>query len=88
MRLCEDYPCCGHTNEDPCGYVGPTSEDILANPAKYHLGCDHETGYCEYEEREDDEQCYCEECCENGHCSCSDCNEPCTCNEEEEEVTA
>jgi hypothetical protein len=54
-RYCEDYPCCGHTPQDPCDYAGPTSEDILADPARYHLGCDHETGHCDYEEYEDDD---------------------------------
>jgi len=49
---CEDYPCCGHTPSDPCDYSGPTSSDMLANPARYHLGCDHEVG-CEYEADED-----------------------------------
>jgi hypothetical protein len=54
-RRCEDYPCCGHTPDDPCGYVGPTSEDMMRNPAGFHLGCDHEAGYCEYILDEDDE---------------------------------
>ena len=54
---CEDYPCCGHTPDDPCdgtGYV--SAEQMLENPAKYHLGCDHETGCCDYEREDDDEE--------------------------------
>jgi hypothetical protein len=50
MAKCEDFPCCGHTADDPCDYSGPTSADILADPAKYHLGCDHNAGYCDYED--------------------------------------
>lgn len=48
--MCEDYPCCGHTDGLGCNYVSPTSKDMLADPARYHIGCDHETGYCEYED--------------------------------------
>lgn len=29
MAMCEDYPCCGHTPQDPCGLEGPTSDDYL-----------------------------------------------------------
>jgi hypothetical protein len=57
-RYCEDYPACGHTPQDPCDPRSagiPSSEDIKADPARYHLGCDHNTGHCDYEEREDDE---------------------------------
>lgn len=54
MKYCEDYPCCGHTPDDPCDYAGPTADDIMANPAKYHLGCDHEAGYCRYEDDEEE----------------------------------
>lgn len=54
---CEDFPCCGHTLEEGCddrsGYV--SSEQMLADPARYHIGCDHNTGYCEYEETDDDD---------------------------------
>jgi hypothetical protein len=28
---------------------------MLDDPARYHLGCDHETGWCDYEPDEDDE---------------------------------
>ena len=66
MARCEDYPCCGHTDEDPCDWRGPSSADMLANPAKYHIGCDHEAGYCDYEVEDDDEDC-CDICGEFGH---------------------
>lgn len=53
MSYCEDYPCCGHTEEDPCDYSGPSADDILADPRRYHLHCEHEAGYC-VEDDEDD----------------------------------
>lgn len=56
MAYCEDYPCCGHTPEDPCDYTGPTAADMSADPARYHLGCDHEAGECRYEEWDEDEE--------------------------------
>lgn len=49
MRRCEDAPCCGHAPGE-CGETYTTSEQMLADPARFHVGCDHETGYCEYEE--------------------------------------
>lgn len=55
---CEDYPCCGHTNDDPCGpqwYDAPDAFDTTKNP---HALCDHETGECDvWEDEEDDEEC-------------------------------
>jgi hypothetical protein len=27
----------------------------------------------------DEDQCFCADCCSQGHCSCEKCNEPCTC---------
>ena len=48
--MCEDYPCCGHTPSDPCDLIEyVSSEQMLGDPARYHVGCDHETGYCDYE---------------------------------------
>jgi hypothetical protein len=29
---------------------------MWADPARYHIGCDHNTGYCEYEEEEEEEE--------------------------------
>jgi hypothetical protein len=53
---CEDYPCCGHTDGDGCQTLPThTSDYYLDNPALTHLGCDHNTGYCDYEPYEDDE---------------------------------
>ena len=52
MSYCEDYPACGHTPQDPCDYSGPTAEDMLAEPARYHVGCDHDAGDCRYEDYE------------------------------------
>lgn len=47
MSYCEDYPCCGHTPDDPCGpqpYDEPGHFDPLVNP---HCFCEHEYGICE-----------------------------------------
>jgi hypothetical protein len=52
---CEDYPCCGHTDGGGCQTTPEmTSEYYLRNPAETHLGCDHNTGYCNYEEYDDE----------------------------------
>lgn len=45
--MCEDYPCCGHTDGLGCDWVAP---DYAGNPAAYHIGCDHEVGWCNYED--------------------------------------
>lgn len=58
--MCEDFPACGHTSEDPCApqwYDAPGAFDTTKNP---HALCDHENGDCEvadagYESDEDDE---------------------------------
>lgn len=51
--LCEDYPCCGHTDGDGCQTLPRhTSEFYRRNPAETHLGCDHNTGHCDYEDWE------------------------------------
>lgn len=45
--LCEDYPCCGHTPDDPCApqwYDAPDAFDTTVHP---HALCDHENGDCE-----------------------------------------
>lgn len=50
---CEDYPCCGHTDEDPCSpqwYDAPDAFDPSVNP---HCFCDHSDGWCEVEVDED-----------------------------------
>lgn len=54
-KRCEDYPCCGHTPDDPCDAVIP-DYSTRENQIKYHIGCDHNTGYCEYEEPDDDDE--------------------------------
>ena len=46
MPFCEDYPCCGHTPDDPCTREWYDDVDWHAYSAK-HAGCDHEAGfYC------------------------------------------
>ena len=47
MAYCEDYPCCGHTPQDPCErqwYDEPDAFDTLKNP---HALCEHEFGLCD-----------------------------------------
>lgn len=61
--LCEDYPCCGHNDEDPCApqwYDAPDAFDTTVNP---HALCDHEYGECNadfYEDNEDVDPATCE----------------------------
>lgn len=48
MAYCEDYPCCGHTPEDPCErqpYDEPGYYDTSI-PGNEHALCDHEVGEC------------------------------------------
>lgn len=52
---CEDYPCCGHLPGECADRPEFTSAYYLANPAATHLGCDHNTGYCDYEDQYEDE---------------------------------
>lgn len=55
---CEDYPCCGHTSEDPCErqpYDEPGFFDTSI-PGNEHALCDHESGDCavdDYDEEGD-----------------------------------
>lgn len=54
---CEDYPCCGHTDGLPCDWVAPTEYP--------HAGCDHNAGYCQVADDEQDAdsyETYCDEC--------------------------
>ena len=52
---CEDYPCCGHTDDNPCErqwYDEPDAFDTTKNP---HALCDHENGECDVDYYEDEE---------------------------------
>ncbi len=54
---CEDYPCCGHTPQDPCErqpYDEPGYYDTSI-PGQEHRLCDHENGECDVDEPEEDE---------------------------------
>lgn len=67
---CEDYPCCGHTNDDPCAsqwYDAPDAFDTTRYP---HALCDHEFGEC-YVEADECEGGW-EDCPYGG---CSDCDD-------------
>lgn len=49
MALCEDYPCCGHTDQDPCGpqwYDRPDAFDTTL-PGNEHALCNHAEGECD-----------------------------------------
>lgn len=54
MAYCEDYPCCGHTPENPCErqwYDEPGAFDPRVNP---HVFCEHEIGVCEADVYDDE----------------------------------
>lgn len=55
---CEDYPCCGHTPDDPCTrqwYDSYYSSDKYRTYLNAHLYCDHEVGWCDaYNDDEED----------------------------------
>jgi len=56
MPYCEDYPCCGHTDQDPCDrqwYDEADAFNPLVNP---HCFCEHEYGICEVDDYEDEEE--------------------------------
>jgi len=62
MARCEDYPCCGHTAEDPCErqwYDEPGAFDT-SRPGNEHALCDHENSICEV--GDDDEEFECDLC--------------------------
>lgn len=56
MAYCEDYPCCGHTREDPCErqwYDEPGAFDT-SKPGNEHALCDHPNGDCLVPEPDDE----------------------------------
>ena len=62
MAKCEDFPCCGHTPDDPCErqwYDDPDAFNPTVNP---HCFCDHADNWCVvdddgYEDDVDPEDC-------------------------------
>ena len=45
---CEDFPCCGHTYDDPCEpqwYDAPGAFDT-SRPGNKHALCEHADGFC------------------------------------------
>jgi hypothetical protein len=52
---CEDYPCCGHTDQDPCERQwyddGPPAFTLFL----MHTMCDHENNICEVDGPDDDD---------------------------------
>lgn len=56
MSYCEDYPCCGHTPQDPCSkqwYDDPKAFDSSVNP---HCFCEHEYGMCDVDYDDEEEE--------------------------------
>ena len=52
---CEDFPCCGHTDLDPCGpqwYDAPGAFDTSL-PGNEHALCEHSAGYCDVDPFDD-----------------------------------
>lgn len=57
MSYCEDYPCCGHTPDDPCErqpYDEPGYYDTSV-PGNEHALCNHEEGECNVDYYDDDD---------------------------------
>jgi len=57
MARCEDYPCCGHTEQDPCEpqwYDAPGAFDT-SRPGNEHALCDHGSGECDVPDPDEDE---------------------------------
>jgi hypothetical protein len=58
MPRCEDYPCCGHTDADPCDeqwYDKPGAFDT-SRPGNEHALCDHQNGDCDVDDYLDDDE--------------------------------
>lgn len=58
MAYCEDYPCCGHTPQDPCDpqpYDAPGYYDTSI-PGNEHALCEHEAGFCDVDDNEPEEE--------------------------------
>lgn len=61
MTYCEDYPCCGHTYDDPCGrqpYDEPGYYDT-SRPGNEHALCNHAEGECNvdfYDDEPDEDE--------------------------------
>jgi hypothetical protein len=62
---CEDYPCCGHTPDDPClpqYYDAPGYYDTSIRGNEHNL-CDHEFGECNVDDYYDEDECEGDENC-------------------------
>lgn len=65
-NYCEDYPCCGHTDGLGCNWTY-TPEMRTYDIA--HAMCDHEAGFCDAYEADDDDTC--PDCgCDEDDCEC------------------
>jgi hypothetical protein len=89
MAYCEDYPCCGHTPQDPCErqpYDEPGYYDTSIRGNEHAL-CDHENGECDvdYDEECNDEEHECDSCEDSPDgWVCSYCERPCPAGAHEE----
>src|SRR6478609_2922744 len=56
---CEDYPCCGHTDDDPCEVMPYDAPDYYDTslPGQEHRLCNHEEGECDVEDDYDEDEC-------------------------------
>jgi len=55
---CEDFPCCGHTDADPCApqeYDRPGYYDTTIRGNEHNL-CNHEEGECNFDGYDDDDE--------------------------------
>lgn len=50
---CEDFPCCGHTDLDPCERQWYDEPNAFSGA---HAFCEHEYGICDVEPDEDDDE--------------------------------
>ena len=58
MPRCEDFPCCGHTDLDPCErqpYDEPGYYDTRV-PGQEHRLCDHANGECDVDFYDDEDE--------------------------------
>ena len=53
---CEDYPCCGHTDDLGCNYTPDRDYYYI------HSYCDHELGYCQLVDDPSDSDDWCRQC--------------------------
>lgn len=71
---CEDYPCCGHTNDDPCWPIPSDTHDWYRDP---HVSCDHEAGVCDADDNYGEDEFIDPKDCDHGNGSYAHDGSPC-----------